>query len=117
MVILDVSAKIAIDGYGNNGRHKTRYCADNGCSGIASATAEALSVTAADVCSGTALAAASANCLRLTHSQTAVPMAPTAKSTAPATVNKLRLMVSLAMLGCRSAGAADRVCRPPKWTF
>jgi hypothetical protein len=74
---------------------------ERGCSGIAFVTADACSVAAADACPGTALAAASANCLRLNHSQTAVPMAPTAKSTAPATMDQLRFMICLAMLGMR----------------
>jgi hypothetical protein len=69
------------------------------CSGIASATADACSPAAAAACPGTALAAASANCRRLTHSQTATPIAPAAKSTGPTTMDQRRLMLSLPQYG------------------
>jgi hypothetical protein len=79
--------------------------AESGCSGIASATSDACSVAAADACPGIALAAESANCLRLTHSQTATPIAPTAKSTAPGTMDQLLFMFCLAIFGCGSQTA------------
>jgi hypothetical protein len=66
------------------------------CSGIASAVADACSVAAADAASGSALAAARSNCLRLTHSQTATPIAPPANNTAPTTMDqRLRILCLL----------------------
>ena len=94
----------------------TALAADDAWSGIALATADASSVAAADACPGIALAAASASCLRLNHSQIAIPIAPTKKSTAPSTLDQLRLMLCLAMLGCGSQ-TPDRESGQAKWAF